>query len=343
LNKKIAILTILLIAVAFMLQAQNPLVRIKDIARIQDARANQLLGFGLIVGLQNTGDTSRSGITEVALNNLLIKMGLPRGTDNKSKNIASVMVTAELPAFAQEGQNIDVSVASLGDATSLKGGTLIQTPLTAADGKVYAVAQGTLLSGTKETSSRGQVKTAAYIPGGAMVERTVTIDLRYKNVLTIVLNDPDFSLASKIAEVLNQNNISGCKAADAATVKVPLTGDDRDNIVALITKIENLKVEPQTTAKIVINEKTGAIVVGQHVVILPAVVSYGSLNLVISEEGNSLSMGDEEAKIVELQPDPTLGSLAKALRSIGATTSDLIAILQVLKRSGSLPAELEII
>ncbi|MFA5928790.1 MAG: flagellar basal body P-ring protein FlgI [Candidatus Margulisiibacteriota bacterium] len=342
-NKKIAILTILLIAVAFMLQAQNPLVRIKDIARIQDARANQLLGFGLIVGLQNTGDTSRSGITEVALNNLLIKMGLPRGTDNKSKNIASVMVTAELPAFAQEGQNIDVSVASLGDATSLKGGTLIQTPLTAADGKVYAVAQGTLLSGTKETSSRGQVKTAAYIPGGAMVERTVTIDLRYKNVLTIVLNDPDFSLASKIAEVLNQNNISGCKAADAATVKVPLTGDDRDNIVALITKIENLKVEPQTTAKIVINEKTGAIVVGQHVVILPAVVSYGSLNLVISEEGNSLSMGDEEAKIVELQPDPTLGSLAKALRSIGATTSDLIAILQVLKRSGSLPAELEII
>ncbi|MFC1478521.1 flagellar basal body P-ring protein FlgI [Candidatus Margulisiibacteriota bacterium] len=343
-KNKIAFLILFIIIVTLFCEAQH-FVRIKDIARINDVRSNQLVGFGLVVGLQNTGDT-QSAVTEATLQNLLSKMGLPKRADNKGRNVASVLVTAELPPFAVEGQKIDVSVASMGDATSLKGGLLIQTPLLAANGKVYAVAQGSILLGVKEYGSymsRRQVNTSAAIPGGAMVEKTITINLRQKNILALALNNPDFTQAARVASVLNRSGISGSRAIDASTIEIPLIGDDKDQLVKLISRIENLKVEPVATAKVVVNEKTGSIVMGQYVTLLPAIVSFGSINVVIGEYGDQATVEEDMARVVKLRPDPTLSSLTKALRSIGATTSDLISILQVLKKAGALQAELEVI
>ncbi|MFH1428637.1 MAG: flagellar basal body P-ring protein FlgI [Candidatus Margulisiibacteriota bacterium] len=343
-KNKIAVLILFILITALFCSAQHS-VRIKDIARINEVRSNQLVGFGLVVGLQNTGDT-QSAVTEETMQNLLSKMGLPKRADNKGRNVASVLVTAELPPFAKEGQKIDVSVASMGDATSLKGGLLIMTPLMAANGKVYAVAQGSILLGVKEygaSVSRRQINTSAAIPGGAMVERTITINLRDKNILTLALNNPDFTQAARVANVLNRSGISGSKAINASTIEIPLIGDDKDQLVKLISRIENITVEPVSTSKVVINEKTGSIVMGQYVTILPAIVSFGSINVVIGEYGDQVNVEENTARIVKLQPDPTLSSLATALRSIGATTSDMISILQVLKKAGALQADLEVI
>ena len=298
------------------------------------------MGYGLVVGLQNTGDSGQSSITSKTLENLLSKMGLPGLGDSNNKNVASVLVTSELPAFAKLGQKIDITVSSMGDASSLKGGVLIQTPLMAANGKVYAVAQGAIVSGVKDGMSK-LVKNTVSIPGGAIVENIVSINFLESNYLTIALNNADFSQAAIVAEALNANGIGGAKAIDASTVQVPMLGDDKENIVELIAHIENVKVNPAVFAKVVINEKTGAIVIGQFVQLLPAVVSYSNLNVIIGEQEYSSILNDSDsARVIKLEPEATLSSLAKALQSIGATTSDLISILQVLKKAGALQAEL---
>ena len=329
------------------LSVSNSEVRIKDIARILEVRSNQIMGYGLVVGLQNTGDSTGFKVSNIALNNLLNRQGFPKEIDNKSRNIASVLVSAELPPFSASGSKIDVVVSSLGDATSLKGGTLLQTPLSGADGNVYAVAQGSLLIADKAYHPgivRRQVRTSGQIPRGAIVEREVPIALvNTSNILTIVLNNPDFTMASRVSKVLNENGIFGSYAINASNIEVPLVGDDYKKIVKLIARIENLKVEPVSFAKVVVNQKTGAIVIGQHVKLSPAIVSFGNIHVTIGEYESDISIREEKAKILKLQPDPTLSSLAAALNSIGATTSDLISILQILSKSGALTAEIEVI
>lgn len=360
---KSIILLFILIGVA---EAVSPPVRVKDIARVLEARENQLMGFGLVVGLKNTGDRTQTGFTQQALTNLLSRMGMvPQSVDFKSRNVAAVMVTATLPPFVKPGQKIDVTVSSVGDATSLQGGTLLITPLQGMDDQVYAVAQGNLVVGLDPSSpnvpyvERRQV-TVGRIPNGAIVEKEVPVTMVGKGGLTIVLNEPDFTTANRLAAVIRAAGIDAF-ARDAGTVAVPVSGGE--DVVALLSRIENLKVTPDTVAKIVINERTGTIVIGENVVISPVAVSYGGIDVTIGDvslfsEGSVVEGGQdesryraqtrarlkkEEGKLVAVAPAPTLASLVRALNAIGASPKDLIAILQAMKKAGAIKAELEII
>ena len=256
---------------AFAAQAASPPVRIKDIAHVLEARENQLMGFGLVVGLRNTGDRTQTGFTQQALTNLLSRMGVvPQSVDFQSRNAAAVMVTANLPAFMQPGQKIDVTVSSVGDATSLQGGTLLITPLQGVDDQVYAVAQGSLLVGVEPSTPnvpyvRQQQVNVGRIPDGGLVEKEVPVTLAGKGNLTIVLDEPDFTTANRVVTAMRGAGLDAA-AKDAGTVTVSL---DAEDVVAQIARIENLSVTPDTIAKIVVNERTGTIVIGENVVIAP--------------------------------------------------------------------------
>ncbi len=346
--------------------AVSPRVRIKDIAHVLEARENQLMGFGLVVGLRNTGDRSQTGFTQQALTNLMSRMGVvPQTVDFRSRNVAAVMVTASLPPFVKSGQKIDVTVSSMGDATSLQGGTLLITPLNGVDDQVYAVAQGSLLVGIESSAPsvpyvRHRQSTVGRIPNGALVEKEVPVSLAPKGFLTIVLDNPDFTTATRVAAAITSKGFLA-DAVDAGTVTVPI-GFEGD-IVKTVAQIESLTVVPDVVAKIVVNERTGTIVIGESVKIAPVAVSYSGIDVTIGDvslftEGveGDMAQGESryrarslaklernEGRLSVVPGGATLSSLVRALNTIGASPKDLIAILQAMKKAGAIKADLEVI
>jgi len=346
--------------------AVSPAVRIKDIAHILEARENQLMGFGLVVGLRNSGDRSQTGFTQQALTNLLSRMGVvPQSVDFKSRNVAAVMVTATLPPFVKPGQKLDITVSSLGDATSLQGGTLLITPLHGVDDQVYAVAQGSILVGIESSSPvvpyvRQRQATVGRVPNGALVEKEVPVSIADKGLLTIVLDNPDFTTANRVANSIRGLDLDAT-AKDAAAVTVPVLAGE--NLVELVARIENLTVVPDVAAKIVVNERTGTIVIGENVKIAPVAVSYAGIDVTIGDvslfsEGVAGDSAQEdsryrarslarltrtEGRLSVVPAGATLSSLVSALNAIGASPKDLIAILQAMKKAGAIKADLEVI
>ncbi|OGS90584.1 MAG: flagellar biosynthesis protein FlgI [Gallionellales bacterium GWA2_60_18] len=343
--------------------------RIKDVASIQGVRDNQLIGYGLVVGLDGSGDqTTQTPFTVQSIISMLSQMGvnLPQGTSLQLKNVAAVMVTAVLPPFSKPGQTIDVTVSSIGNAKSLRGGMLLMTPLKGANGQVYGMAQGNVLVAGVGASAGGasvQVNhlSVGRVPGGATVERAVPTMLGQGDFIHLELNATDFTTAARIVEAVNGQVMPGiAQALDGRVIRVSApAGSER---VAFISKIENLEVNPaQGIAKVIINARTGSIVMNQAVTLDTCAVAHGNLSVVISTDStvsqpNPLSGGQtvqtdkttieisaDKGGLVQLQRGVSLNEVIKALNSIGATPQDLLAILQAMKSSGALRAELEII
>ena len=343
--------------------------RIKDMASIQGVRDNQLIGYGLVVGLDGSGDqTTQTPFTVQSIISMLSQMGvnMPQGTSLQLKNVAAVMVTATLPPFSRPGQTIDVTASSLGNAKSLRGGTLLMTPLKGADGQVYAMAQGNVLVGGVGASSGGssvQVNhlSVGRVPAGATVERAVPTLLGQGDFINLELNATDFTTVARIVEAINGQVAPGLASAlDGRMIQVRAPGGSER--VAFISKIENLEVNPaQGIAKVIINARTGSIVMNQAVTLETCAVAHGNLTVVINTDSsvsqpNALSQGQtvqtdkatidvkvDKGGLVQLQRGVSLSDVVKALNSIGATPQDLLAILQAMKSAGALRAELEII
>ena len=345
-------------------------MRLKEVASVQGVRTNQLVGYGLVVGLDGTGDqTTSTPFTTQSLNALLQQMGVtvPAGTSMQVKNIAAVMVTAQLPPFAQPGQQIDVTVSSMGNAKSLRGGTLIATPLKGADGQIYALAQGNLIIGGAGASAAGskvQVNTlnAGRVPEGATVERAVPTPLNQGEYLQLDLNANDYNTAREVARAVNAKMGAGvAQAMDGRVVRVRMP-ESIDARVAFMADIENLPLElAAPAAKIVINARTGSVVVNQMVTLNPCAVAHGSLSVTINStplvsQPGPLSNGTTVARdkadititqapgsLIQLPAGTKLADVVKALNSLGATPQDLLAILQAMKSAGALNAEIEVI
>ena len=361
----------LLASAALWWPASAEAVRIKEVAAIQGVRSNQLVGYGLVVGLDGTGDqTTSAPFTTQSLNALLQQMGVtvPPGTNMQLKNIAAVMVTAQLPAFAQPGQALDVNVSSLANAKSLRGGTLIATPLKGADGQIYALAQGNLIVGGAGASAGGskvQINhlSAGRIPEGATVERAVPTPLSQGEFLQLDLNTNDFNTAREVVRSINDRMGSGtAHALDGRVVRVrmPASTDAR---VAFLADIENLDVARATpSAKVVINARTGSVVMNQSVTLAACAVAHGSLSVTINStpqvsqpnpfsetgrtvvtEKNDITITQQAGSLVQMPAGAKLADVVKALNSLGATPQDLLAILQAMKSAGALVAELEVI
>ena len=337
-------------------------VRIKDISRVIESRDNQLIGYGLVVGLRNTGDTQRSAFTEKALTNLLKKMGIkPDKKDFKSRNAASVIVTMNLPPYARPGQKLDVSVSSLGDSTSLSGGTLLMTPLQGPDFKTYAVAQGQIVVGgisgkSSKTNYQKNQTTSGRVPNGAIVEKEVKVTREDQLNITLVLNKPDFTMSSKVVKALKNNGFSKVSALDAGSIIIPISEIADMPYVDIIEKIENTKISPESTSKVVVNSKTGIVVIGENVRLLPVAITHGSISIRIagSEDGgqiydtdtsdsSEIEIKEEKSKVHYIKPDNSLSSLVDVLNDIGVSTKDLISILQAMEEAGALVATIEVI
>lgn len=340
-------------------------VRLKDVANIVEARDNQLLGYGLVVGLRNSGDSRNAGFTEQSLNNMLRKMGISGNSrEFGSRNVASVMVTATLPPFVKRGQRVSVVVSSLGDASSLSGGTLIMTPLMGADMQVYAVAQGSIInSGTSERSPQGRFyqnqATVGTIPGGAIVEGEVPVTFQDQHNITIVLKEPNFVNATRLSQALRMNGFANARAQDPNTIKIPLTDLDSTDLVTAIAQMQNIAFIPDASSKVVIDSRTGTIVIGEMVRLFPVALTHGGVSIRISDAEaagaalgggaaaatpqDSIRVEEKDSRMVYLNPSATLSSLVNALNEIGASPKDMISIIQALKASGSLVADLDII
>ncbi len=343
--------------------------RIKDIAYFMGSRANDLIGYGLVVGLNGTGDNTNTQFTVNTLANLLDNMGIHVDpTQTKIKNVAAVMVTAKLPPFSRIGTRIDLEASSIGDAKSLEGGTLLMTPLKGPDGKVYAVAQGPVstggfaVSGASGSSVQKNHPTVGFISGGGLVEKEVTVHYAGLPSLDLVLKTPDFTTATKTAAAIG-SAIPGvsARAVDAGTVRLEVPPSQRDETVAMITRIENLQVQPDVVAKVVVNERTGTIVMGENVRISPVAVAHGSLTVQITEQKSvsqplpfsqgqtkvvpqtSIQVQEGKGSLAVLGGGITIGQVIQGLNAIGATPRDLINILQSIKAAGAMQAELELI
>jgi flagellar P-ring protein precursor FlgI len=351
-------------------QSAQAAVRIKEVASVQGVRPNQLVGYGLVVGLDGTGDqTTQTPFTTQSLNAMLQQLGvtIPPGTGMQLKNVASVLVTATLPAFAQPGQPLDVTVSSLGNAKSLRGGTLIGTPLRGADNQIYALAQGNLIvagAGASSGSSKVQVNhlLAGRIPGGATVERAVANPLAHGEFLQLDLNSSDFHTAREVVRVINNRFGAGTALAmdgRVIRVKMPLTPDQR---VSFMADIENLSLEQATpAAKVIVNARTGSVVMNQAVTLGACAVAHGNLSVSISStpvvsqpgplsagqttvtERTNIRMQQDGGALVALAAGTRLTDVVKALNSLGASPADLLAILQAIKAAGALSAEIEVI
>ncbi len=344
-------------------------VRIKDMASIKGVRSNQLVGYGLVVGLNGTGDKSSTTFTTQGLANMLTRMGVKVSPGQiKVKNVAAVMVTAELPPYARLGNRLDVTLSSLGDATSLAGGTLILTPLKGVDGRIYAVAQGPVsvggfAAGGAAASVSKNHPTVGRIPGGAVVERELPLKFGSLNKLTINLHTPDFTTAYRLARKVNQA-LPALKAhaLDPSTVAITLPRGKGQDPVALMAKLENLEITPDVSAKIIVDERTGTVVMGEAVRISTVAVASGSLSISITEGakvsqalpfaqgGRTVVTPQTQVQVAEqkkalrmLKKGVSIGQVVKALNALGATPRDLITILQAIKAAGALQAELEII
>ena len=344
--------------------------RLKELISIEGVRDNQLIGYGLVVGLAGTGDRVQTVFSAQSLTNLLERMGLTVSpTALQVKNTAAVMVTATLPPFSSQGSRIDVVVSTMGDAKSLQGGTLLVTPLQGADGEVYAVAQGSVSSGFSATGASGTsvtkgVPTSGRIADGAIVEREVNFRLADLTVLHLSLRNPDFTTAKRVADVINaQMKAPLASAVDSATVKLQIPEARRGDVVGFMTDIEQLKVIPDEIARVVIDEQSGVIVMGESVHINTVAIAQGNLTIKISEtpqvsQPGPLSEGgtttvvqrsdvkvDEEKgnKLAMLQGGVSLQDLVQSLNALGIGPRDMIQILQSIKAAGALQADLEIL
>ena len=345
--------------------------RIKDLASIQGVRDNQLIGYGLVVGLDGSGDqTTQTPFTVQSTISMLAQLGvtLPPGTSLQLKNVAAVMVTATLPPFARAGQTIDITASSIGNAKSLRGGTLLMTPLKGADGQVYAMAQGNMLVGGVGAASGGakvQVNhlSVGRIPGGATVERAVPTVLGQGDYINLELNTTDFTTATRLVEAINRElspNKEIASALDGRMIRV--RAPEGSARVAFLSRIENLQVNPaQGLARVIINARTGSVVMNQAVTLNDCAISHGNLTVIINtdtavSQPNALSGGEtvqtakttidvqsDKGGLVMLKKGVSLNEVVKALNSIGATPQDLLAILQAMKSAGAMRAELEII
>lgn len=370
------VLTLGLLAVLAVASAPVQAERLKEVASIQGVRANQLLGYGLMVGLDGTGDqTAQAPFTAQSMKSLLSQLGiqLPPGVTPQLKNSAAVIVTAQLPAFAQPGQMIDVTVSSVGNAKSLRGGTLLLTPLRGVDGQVYAVAQGNVVVGGAGASAGGskvQINhlSAGRIPGGATVERTVPNDTLAGDSIRIELNRTDFSSVRRVTEAINQRMRSApgadkreAVALDARVIEVPLPRNPAQR-VAFLAELESMDVAlAEQAARVVVNARTGSVVMNQAVTLAPSAVAHGNLSVTVAStplvsQPGPLSQGQtvaaemaditvrqEGGAVMLLPKSAQLKDVVRALNALGATPQDLIAILQALKVAGSLKAELEVI
>ncbi|MFT0546651.1 flagellar basal body P-ring protein FlgI [Allopusillimonas ginsengisoli] len=345
--------------------------RIKDLASIQGVRDNPLIGYGLVVGLDGSGDQMRqTPFTQQSLTNMLSQLGVtvPQGMNMQVKNVAAAMVTATLPAFSRPGQSVDVVVSSMGNAKSLRGGTLLMTPLKGADGQVYAIAQGNLLvggAGAQAGGSSVQVNqlNGGIIPGGAIIERSVPTVFARDGIISLELNTTDFGTAQSTVAALNRHfGANTAQALDARVIRLRGPSDPAAQSL-FISRVENLEVKlPPARARVVINARTGSVVMNRSVTIDEAAIAYGNLSVVISRDtqvsqpdtpfaggqtvvadNTQIEMRSENGSLHRVKTSANLADVVRALNSLGATPQDLLSILQNLKSAGALRADLEVI
>lgn len=341
---------------------------LKDVARLTGVRANQLLGYGMVVGLDGSGDKDQTRFTVQALTNLMARQGITIDpTKVKVKNVAAVMVTAELPAFAKPGQRVDVTVSSTGDAKSLAGGTLLMAPLQGPDGQVYAVAQGPLLVGGFSASAGGASVTKNHptvgrIPDGALVERAIPGVFNDRPNLQYSLNEEDFTTAMRVVHAINEElGEKAARAMDGRTVDVTLPKEFQGRAVELAARLENLNIQLQPKSRVVVNEKTGTVILGAEVKIGAVSIVQGGLSIVVTStpqvsqpkpftQGKTVTVDkkeitatEEKPKTLNMEPGVSVGKLAEMLNALGVTPRDLVAILQAIKDAGALNAELRIL
>lgn len=344
--------------------------RLKDLASIAGVRSNFLVGYGLVVGLDGTGDqTSQAPFTVQSLKSMLAQFGVtvPPGVNPQVKNIAAVSLHAELPAFAKPGQTIDVTVSSIANSKSLRGGTLLMASLKGADGTVYAIAQGNVIVGGFGVGADGSsitvnVPSVGRIPNGAMIERGVATAFTQGNTLTLNLHTPDFTTANRVAKAINQGIGEGtAQAMDGSSIRVSAPRDPAQR-VAFMSLLEGFEVKPgEGAAKIVVNSRTGTIVIGKHVHVMPAAITHGSLTVTIAAKPaisqpapfsggetvvvpqSDIAVSEEASPMFLFEPGVSLNDIVRAINEVGATPSDLIAILEALKEAGALKANLIVI
>lgn len=347
--------------------AESASTRIKDIAKVQGVRSNQLMGYGIVVGLPGTGDSDKIAQTINATISMLRNFGITVDNSNwKAKNIAAVMVTATLPPFAREGDTIDIAVSAMGDAKSIQGGTLIQTPLLAADGEVYAVAQGAVstggfIAGSGGNSAQKNFPTVGTTPNGAIIERTVEDDIGTRGQISLSLSNADFTTASRVAASINNTYSGSAHAANAGRVDILIPSYYRSSVVDFIASIEELPVTPDNIAKIVVNERTGTIVMGGNVTVDECAITQGGLSIRVTRNtdvsqpdpfsyGSTIVTSNAETEVQEqlsssivMSPTANINDIVGALNAVGATPRDTISILQAMKAAGAIHATLEII
>jgi len=338
-----ASLLILVMMAALSLPSFVSAARIKDLASIKGVRSNQLTGYGLVVGLQGTGDKDKVSFTRQSLINMMKKMNIyDTGSQLKVKNVASVMVTCEIKPFARIGDRMDVTVSSMGDAKSLKGGTLLMTPLKGVDGRVYGLAQGAIsLALPAGAGDRDSHLLVARVVNGATVEREIPFKLNGKEKLVLSLIRPDFTTARRMADTINIAVGEGsAKLVDASALELRVPKKMQEKHVAeFIADIETLSVVPDAPAKVVINEKTGTVIIGSDVTISSVAVAHGDLSVTIDQD----TPDPKEESVMMLQGSSTIGELVRGLNSLGVKPRDLISILEGIKAAGALQAELEIL
>jgi len=369
-NRLSCLLLALTLTVALPLSAEDVIGKalIRDVTSVEGVRNNPIIGYGVVVGLKNTGDKQQTLFTNQTLANILQRMGVQTSAGVIIvKNVAAVFVTAELPPFARPGTRLDVTVASAGDAISLAGGMLLLTPLYGADGQVYATAQGSLVLGGYSEGGGSNSKqvnhpTAGRVPGGGLVERDSSLDLRNMEKVALLLNDPNFQGAEEVANAIDQEFAKPiASVVDSRRVEIRLAESESKDIPALLARVENLSVAVHHRARVVVNERTGTIVMGKDVHLGAVSILHGNLSIEVATEftvsqPNPLSQGKTEvvpeksikaeetpARRIELNEGASVEQLVNGLQKIGATARDVIAILQAIKAAGALEADLEVI
>jgi flagellar P-ring protein precursor FlgI len=360
-----------LITVMFILGLNQPAfaARIKDLVDIQGVRQNQLVGYGLVVGLEGSGDGKKSKFTIQSMAAMLEQMGITVETDDIAvKNVAAVMVTADLPAFARVGSRIDILVSSIGDAKTLQGGTLLFTPLKGADGQIYAIAQGPVntggfIAGGEAAAVQKNFPTVGRVPNGALVEREIAYNFNHKKTLALALHDPDFTTVARITKSINMaldNHYAS--ASDAGTIEIKVPDNYLGNLVGLVSLIERLEVTPDRVAKVVVNERTGTVVMGELVRISTVAIAHGNLSIEIRESATvsqpapfarrgrtvttpqtDISVQEEANKLMIMPAGVSIGEVVRGLNALGVSPRDLIAIFKAIKAAGALQATLEVI
>jgi flagellar P-ring protein precursor FlgI len=367
-NRSVWIQAAIVLAIPLCLAASANAARIKDITQIQGVRQNQLVGYGLVVGLNGTGDGDKAKFTIQSLASMLEKMGMTVNPATlKVKNVAAVMITADMQPFSRPGSRMDVSVSSIGDAKDLQGGTLLFTPLKGADGQTYAIAQGPVSTGGFSAQGAGggtqkNFPTVGRVVGGALIEKEVLTSFKDKESLLLTLNHQDFTTASRVADSINTAFLSPiARTSDSGGIEVRVPPKYADNVVGFVTFIEGLGVTPDVESKVVVNERTGTVVIGEHVRISQVAIAHGNLSIQIKESADvsqplpfsrgetvttpntNVSIKEEKTPIILMESGTSIGEIVRALNALGVTPRDLISIFQALQAAGALHAKLEVL